>query len=140
MREASVRRTKPPAGNPRCGSVPCGADRRARATKQAAAAAGPGPTPRGVWSRYAAARGLFCYVLMEPGGTRLKFSFPGSASLLRVPPGIEFRAAPRFAPAGGEGEPAAETPPDRALRQEIPSCSPTGEWNVDIHRAGRERP
>src|SRR2546426_4460932 len=67
MREASVRRTKPPAGNPRCGSVPCGADRRARATKQAAAAAGPGPTPPGVWSRYPAARGLFCYVLLEAG-------------------------------------------------------------------------
>src|SRR2546425_3139291 len=65
MREASVRRTKPPAGNPRCGSVPCGADRRARATKQAAAAAGPGPTPRGVWSRCPAARGLLCYVLLE---------------------------------------------------------------------------
>src|SRR2546426_4796042 len=51
MREASARRS-------------CGADRRAGATKQAAAAAGPGPAPRGVWSRYPAARGLLCYVLL----------------------------------------------------------------------------
>src|SRR2546426_6126732 len=87
MREASVRRTKPPAGNPRCGSVPCGADRRGRATKQAAAAAGPGPTPRGVWSRYPAARGLFCYVLLWLGGglARLACGPPRGNALWRVP-------------------------------------------------------